>query len=396
MNKLRSFLLAAFALSTLSLFTLILLFSTYISKKRPHFYFSGEVSCEKVLSFFNPTFIPRIASLTPQDVTSDLNYLVALIDKVYAGKHGLPPNTYQSLIQSIEQLKSAPISSSNLLANRLSEIFKKVPDNHLRVTSISNHLKPLVDSLKPLKENRLEKTVFQGKPALKLTLYHFLSSVEEWETFLQEVEENLNSSEAIFIDMRNHIGGRLDYAHELSALLYGVGLNGQNFTQYFPMLLNSTLTYSTPLSSTGATIINDQLQLFITKTEESEKIESPICLGPKATASVTHNPSDFLHELYDPELIYPHPIFLITGRNCHSACEIMVSNLLQHPNVTTVGKNTAGTIHFVNPLIYSLPNSQITVMIPNTFVQFKNNIFVEKIGFEPMKKMSDDQIDAMF
>ena len=147
MNKLRSFLLAAFALSTLSLFTLILLFSTYISNKRPHFYFSGEVSCEKVLSFFNPTFIPGIASLTPQDVTSDLNYLVALIDKVYAGKHGLPPNTYQSLIQSIEQLKSAPISSSNLLANRLSEIFKKVPDNHLRVTSISNHLKPLVGSL---------------------------------------------------------------------------------------------------------------------------------------------------------------------------------------------------------------------------------------------------------
>lgn len=354
------------------------------------------MSCEKVLSFFNPTFIPRFASLTPQDVTSDLNYLVALIDKVYAGKHGLPPTTYQSLIQSIEQLKSYPISSSNLLANRLTEIFKKVPDNHLRVISISNHIKPLFDSLKPLKDNRFEKIVFQGKPALKLTLYHFLSSVEEWETFLQEVEDNLNSSEAIILDIRNHIGGRLDYAHELSALLYGVGLNGQNFTQYFPMLLNSTLTYSTPLSNSGATIINDQSPLIITKTEESEKIESPLCLGPKATISITHNPTDILSEPYDPKLIYQHPIYLITGRNCHSACELMVSNLLQHPNVTTVGQNTAGTIHFVNPLIYSLPNSQITVMIPNTFVQFKNNVFVEKIGFEPMKKMSDDQIDSMF
>lgn len=381
---------------TLLLFSFSLFFTTLVSKKRPHFNFNGEVSCKEVTSFFDYTFIPRISSLTPQDVTSDLDYLIALIDKVYAGKHGLPSAIYQNLTKSIEQLKTLPISSSNRLAKRLSEIFNNVPDNHLRIVSLSSHLRPLLESLKPLKKNKIENISYNGKPALKITLHHFLSSVDDWEMFISMIEEKLNSSEAIIIDIRNHIGGRLDYAHELSALLYGVGLNGNNFTQYFPMLLNSTLTYRTAMSSSGATFVNDQSMTFVTNSEESRKMESPKCLGPKATASVTYNPTDILREPYDPKLIYPHPIYLITGKNCHSACELLVSNLLQHPNVTTIGDNTAGTIHFVNPLLYTLPNSQITMMIPNTFVQFNNDIFVEKTGFAPMKRMPEDDVDAMF
>jgi hypothetical protein len=82
------------------------------------------------------------------------------------------------------------------------------------------------------------------------------------------------------------------------------------------------------------------------------------------------------------EIEYKSKIILWINKQCASACETFVEKLEGLRNVTIVGENTMGALHFGNPATFELPNSKLQVTLPYRLEEYDNDA-PEGIGYKP-------------
>jgi hypothetical protein len=79
---------------------------------------------------------------------------------------------------------------------------------------------------------------------------------------------------------------------------------------------------------------------------------------------------------------YTSELILLIDGGCASACETIVEKLSLHPRVKTMGRPTAGALHYSNAVLFELPHSAIWVKIPTRREVLENDA-PEGVGYSP-------------
>lgn len=114
-------------------------------------------------------FLSPKSDLSHSEVVADINRLIYTLNKAYIGKHYLPAGEYDTLIKSLENLKSdTSITTSEQLMDRLYGLTSKVSDNHLSV-NLAQPMSMLKERLDTKKTKAPAKyKVFNKKQARKI------------------------------------------------------------------------------------------------------------------------------------------------------------------------------------------------------------------------------------
>lgn len=395
MSKLKDFLLATTAvLMQISIMLILFLYSMSLRSRQPVLYNGESIPCKALSVEQNSLPIPRLGKMNALEIESDLKLLKKILEEAYVGARHLPHNHYQVLQQDLSSLMEEKITSSGALTQRLRKILKKVPDGHLNLlVDVAMNRSHLNSIFKNSEEIDWEESIVDEKSILTIRPYSFYTPLDQWEKFIEKFVENRDRFDAIVLDLRNNIGGQIGYANELAAELYGVGLNGSNFSQYFPMVVTDHLAHYTATSLIGMynTVGSEwSKNLMIEGSLDSSLQEKlALCLDKRNPLVFDLSAHNIVSEKFDPSIAYKGKIFLLTGRRCFSACELFVTHMQAHPNVTTIGENTGGAIHYINPGLFTLPNTQISLFIPLSYLKFSEKMF-EVVGIPPTVRMKNE------
>jgi len=89
--------------------------------------------------------------------------------------------------------------------------------------------------------------------------------------------------------------------------------------------------------------------------------------------------------------MFPGEIFVLQDAACASSCEGTIAILEPHPQVTTVGENSGGYVHFADVCPVQLPNSKIRIQMATKFMKLSDQRVVEKIGYAPRVRVTAGQ-----
>jgi hypothetical protein len=204
-----------------------------------------------------------------------------------------------------------------------------------------------------------------------------------WEGFLDAVAA-LASADALVIDMRGNSGGDDTTAYRLAQVLGGrfVRRTGvEKIRSQRPATWALRINHLT-LELVSHAARGEPAPLHIQKHRDEFTAEYRRALRGESEPEVveTPGPDRGLEGEFTP---FTRPIYVLVDRRCGSSCESGMEVLAQLTNATTVGENTAGTIHFGNIGKLVMPASAIVVQIASQFTRYANGTFVEGAGFAP-------------
>lgn len=373
--------------------------------------------------------------LSQKDVREEVELLVYALEHGYAGKL-VYPELYTQMLNSLKEISQGSTQPITIIdfRKKIEDILLRFPDGHLYVGSldesiVNTEIRKLagVDSSNSeksgnTKEDSVEESLvrtfsknIKGKKVFFVNLPTF--EIVDWrqsEKLTKAIFNNLDS-DAMIIDLRMNTGGRLPIPMQIASLLWGEVHRDGAYIQYFPMPLKTTGVMTTPVTtalSKNFEVVADSDYGRRWKEEYSKGFLEKVLTYNEYEYGGTRKKA--LYSDYDiveniereentltyedshfKEKGFKKPIFLIVDKYCASACEKLLEALESHPFVKVVGEQTSGTTQFGNVGILTLPKSHLRITIAASFIIYKDNRVIERIGYKPHIAVneSEDPVD---
>ncbi len=340
--------------------------------------------------------LPKRASrLTPEDVDTDVAFLLSALDRAYSGKEHLPPGEYQRLVTRLESLRGLFMQphedrAGDQLCLKIAEIFSAVPDNHLQTYSPFNkQFRPRLVDVGP--------NVFQGT-GFHITEQHFAGRTigivslgtsmppkedAVWKDFEARIDQICRRTDALILDLRGNGGGMSYNIRWLASRLYGN-----------PARVADEIMLSRRSAAVEALLHNEATFTILQARREGSPIQDyqlrekelhlKLCtawqsLPPREERDVRSGSQ----APFNPKAGYDKPVYILIDGGTASSAEGGFARFLSHPKVKTFGTNTGGYVHYGDAVPLVLPRSRIAVSIPTTFRTFSDGRFLEKVGYAP-------------
>lgn len=332
--------------------------------------------------------------LTPEMVKYDIDQALFALDKGYSGRLFLPKGQYSRLITEIKRIDGA--MSAKELCAKIDSQMDQVSDNHLSAklngkscfqspNSKSGSVgKNIYTKQKPpwfVQRRRIE-----GIDTLLISITSFASSQDPaWNGFLEEVKARLQGAEVIVLDFRGNGGGDDHYGNRLSELLAGGSIPSPYLRQWMnphpeasQIFVNAFQHWANLMRKDGVEVPQYILGLIKQFEEKRE-----LAIKGEVPKSEWRSLGNDEAKPFDPQKAVKQPIYILLDADCVSSCESATDFFENNPNVTTVGENTAGFVHFGNAGTVILKNSGVELRIPISYNEYKDKRFIEKVGITP-------------
>jgi C-terminal processing protease CtpA/Prc len=279
------------------------------------------------------------------------------------------------------------------MCKKIGEVMSEFPDHHLKAkyrgtfcykkqSEIVNVGKNLNDTKGPWKGIKTKDGIYT------IAISKFTPG--KWPGFLEFADEAMKKAKAIIIDLRGNGGGDDSIGFELAEKLAG---------QKIETPIAPDVRRNTPETLT----IWDNYLNVLKKNSNNEKMKKQLDIYIKENAQTmkkafagkidefTTRPTEDTGWKYDKTKGHQGPIYILQDKECGSSGESTIDFFEYFPNVTKVGFNTAGMIHFGNIGIVVLPNSSIQLNMPTKANKYKDARFIEFTGIKPDILLEESQ-----
>ncbi|PIS09852.1 MAG: hypothetical protein COT73_12485 [Bdellovibrio sp. CG10_big_fil_rev_8_21_14_0_10_47_8] len=199
--------------------------------------------------------------------------------------------------------------------------------------------------------------------------------------FVRKQDRNL------IIDLRGNGGGDDGFAHELARVLFTMG-------EPIPKTIKNQLL--SPLGNIGYC-----LSLAISYgpemgggKEDCNQIREAVTSLQFAQLLPYHYQTKIESLQGERPVLYKSKVYLIIDSTCASSCETIVEKLSAHSRVVTIGQHTYGALHYSNPGIFVLPNSETVVRLPTLRQDYENDAG-EGVGYQPKIQTTNIDLDSL-
>lgn len=317
--------------------------------------------------------------LSAVQVQEDLACLKILFENKYVAQDSHPEINLVGRLNKLSQ-SATPMKSSQLL-DLIYNLHQGIPDLHLgyQVNGIykrhSGEAKKDVSISENLDTEKIydRGTFVYFKPAEIL----MPQLTDSQKSFIELVKKN---DRDLVIDLRDARGGGGPFAEDLAQNIFTAS---QKIPQSKKLQVISGLSYI-GLAVTTRIIYKDQVKDFYEAVEIMVKDKN---ISDLVSFKIQETSTNRIGQRTTP---YKSKIILLIDGTCASECETIVELLSKHPNVSLIGQNTAGALHFSNAISFTLPHSGIWVRIPS-LTQVLENDAVEGVGYPP--SIETDYID---
>ena len=330
-------------------------------------------------------------SLNKEEFKEDILHLRYALDRAYGAKGTISDDIFDKVDSALKDLNF--IEKPMDMCKKLGTVMNDFPDQHLKAkyrgtfcykkqSGKVNVGKNLNDTNKPWKGIKANDGVYT------IAISQFTPG--KWPDFLEFVDEAMDKAKAIIIDLRGNGGGDDSIGFELAEKLAG---------QKIETPIAPDVRRNTP----EALIIWDNYLNVLKKNSNNENMRKQLDIYIKENAETmekalvgqidefTTKPIEDTGWKYDKTKGYQGPIYILQDKECGSSCESSIDFFEYFPNVTKVGFNTVGMIHFGNIGIVILPNSSIQINMPTKANKYKDGRFIEFAGIKPDILLKDGQ-----
>lgn len=340
-------------------------------------------------------------SITSDQATEDIDFLIYVLSKAYGGRQHAPGDSYSHMIAALQKIRSAPTLKE--FHSQIDEALFLMPDNHMMAWYKSSvgptrsaqhgvgHVgKNDIKNSKRIWETRIDQV--DRKKVLYISITRFpRSTSEEWKGFIPSVFSMMKKANVIVIDLRGNSGGDDTKGMELANLLFGHPIEHPIKKQY----RNQTPeTIALAENRAKIEIMNYQFDgekapdYLIEDLDEAKERYTRAIKGEIEPEYVRNDKS--VGERNTPITGFKKPIYILMDNACASSCEFTIAAFEWNKYVKKIGENTNGTFHFSNAGIAVLPNSKIKVMVPSQYSEYYDQRFLERVGFAPDIQVSPD------
>lgn len=321
--------------------------------------------------------------LTKKQVLEDLACLKILLQNKYVAQDDFPNINLISRLEILEQ--SATDQDSSQLVDSLFNLHQGIPDVHLsyRVNNIVKKYSTSIGQQVNLKESLDTEKIYNREKYIyfkpdKILMPEMSLAQKEFIQLIKTEDKNL------IIDLTETRGGGGDFPKELASALF---TSQQIIPKTKRLQIISGLVYI-GLSLTGLLVFGEQGKDTYNSIKEYVK-------DKKFSELVPFTVEEKIQEFRGSRPIaYKSKIYLLIDQDCGSECETIVEKLTALPNVTTVGSNTRGALHYSNALTFVLPNSGIYASIPSLRESYENDA-PEGVGYTPQIKTNFIDLDQL-
>lgn len=312
--------------------------------------------------------------LTKTQIQEDLACLKILFENKYVGQDSHPEINLVGRLNRFSQ-EATPMKSTQLL-DLIYNLHQSIPDVHLgyQVNGISKIYSGETKKDVGISENlESEKIYDRGNFVyFKPTEILMPQLTDSQKSFVELVK---NNDRNLVIDLRDIHGGGGSFPEELAANIFSTT---QKIPQSKKLQVISGLSYI-GLAVTTKIVYQDQVKEFFNEVQSMVKDRN---ISDLISFRIEKTSTDRIAQRAVP---YKSKIILLIDGTCASQCETIVELLSAHPNVSLIGQNTRGALHFSNAISFTLPNSGIWVRIPS-LTQVLENDAIEGVGYQPTVK----------
>ncbi|GIL16954.1 MAG: hypothetical protein BroJett040_07050 [Oligoflexia bacterium] len=345
--------------------------------------------------------------LQSSQVREDVDLLRYALIKAYGGRKYIASPIMTQALKSLEEINLENIHTSVQLRDVVDEILLTIPDGHLHIRSqesgqspsrLATKRKPQVGKNLHQKENPPWALNFIRSQKHQVPVISITSLPQpddpSWQGFKEAIDQ-IMSSRHLVIDLRGNGGGSDVTGRWLATKLAGHPI---------PMPYAYVAKSRTP--ETGAIALNAERFRLV----QYKRLNKELPDYRKKRLAEKFSEYEKLLKAQDPEeeMIdkfnnlneevkspgYKGNIYILIDAGCGSSCESIVEFFETVPNATTVGENTAGMVHFGNMGYIVLPHSQLVVQMATDFWKYKDDRYVENVGYAPKIKVPQGQ-DAL-
>jgi hypothetical protein len=334
--------------------------------------------------------------LSAANIRDDLNYLAFAISHAYSGYQFAPERGSQAFLDSLSEWKDQAQTSTKDFYKFLYSKAGLVQDGHFLIElqrPPSGRTGTGVGSNYGKNQNSVWELNWYSPQIPVISIHAFAPPGNDWNGFLDMVQNLMEKSRNIVIDLRDNGGGNDDEGKELVKKLSNAGsyanpyLSSRMLQNPFALqiFLNSIDLFSQMQGfgsdQAGWDTMRRQTEDNLTKAlagtipavREDDYSNSNAILGPSA---------------------YKGKVFVLVNRHTVSSGETTTDYLRMLPFVSVVGENTEGGIHFITLGIAELPNSKIAIGLATDYKTYRDGSFRELKGIEPSIKVPDG-VDAL-
>ena len=329
--------------------------------------------------------------LNEKEFKEDILHLRYALDKAYGAKGTISDDIFDKVDRAFNDLTF--IANPMDLCKKIGEVMSEFPDHHLKAkyrgtfcykkqSKKVNVGKNLNDTEKPWKGIKTKDQVYT------IAISEFTPG--QWPGFLEFADEAMKKAKAIIIDLRGNGGGDDSIGFELAEKLAGQKIetpHAPDVRRNTPETLTIWDNYLNALKkNSNDENMKKQLEIYI--QENAQTME--MAIAGKITEFTT-KPIEDTGWKYDPTKGYKGPIYILQDKDCGSSGESSIDFFEYFPNVTKVGFNTLGMIHFGNIGIVVLPHSSIQINMPTKANKYRDGRFIEFTGIKPDIILEDGQ-----
>lgn len=330
-------------------------------------------------------------SISEEEFKEDILLLRYALDKGYGAKGSVSDEIFDRVDLGLKNLAFIPKPIE--LCRKIGEAMSEFPDHHLKAkyrgTFCYKKNSEKVDVGNNLNDTKAAWKGIKTKGNIyTIAISQFTPG--KWPGFLEFADEAMEKAKAIIIDLRGNGGGDDSIGFELAEKLAGQKIEtpiAPAVRRNTPETLTLWDNYLNVLkNNSNNENMKNQLDIYI--KENAKKMKKALAGEIEEFTTREIEKSDWK---YDKSKGFQGPIYILQDKGCGSSGESTIDFFEFFPNVTKVGFNTAGMIHFGNIGIILLPHSGIQINIPTKANKYKDGRFIEFTGIKPDVLLEDGQ-----
>lgn len=336
-------------------------------------------------------------NLTHSEIIYDINVLYHMLHRGYIGYPRLADEVRNQVNSKLVQLSKKTQIARADFHQKITDILSMIVDNHLEVEPLAK--KERLPNLKNIASTcacgwKVVSEQINKQPVLAIGASSFSNkNSSNWDDLAYKISLHKDEYSAIIIDLRGNAGGDIDNAFNII-----VPMCGNNPTSPFGDIIKKVskealiLDYH-DLKNKRLEGVYDENSLVV---QENELLANIFDDYSEDIDEVPESFEDCIPlEFYEwHETVFNKPVYILQDSKTGSASEMLIQICQENLNVTTVGQNTAGCVHYVTARKMTLPHSRVVIKIPTVYNSYKDGRFIENVGISPDIKIAEEE-DAL-
>ena len=336
-------------------------------------------------------------TLTASELAADLNYLSFAMSNAYSGFTFVPNKGSQTVLNDLATWPVPASMNSMDFYKVLNSETGKIQDDHFLVF-LQRPSAPRPGIGVGSNFGKQVKSVWEmnwydtGHQVPVVSIHAFQTPGSDWNGFATTIQNLMQSSRTIIIDLRDNGGGDDSEGKVLAQQLLD--------SDSFPTPYKSASLMQNPYSLEIFLNAIDWMALNWPGSDSSgwaqmkQQTEGKLKQALNGTLPAVEVQDFSKQNPIAGRHAYTGKVYVLINRNTASSGESTTDYLGALPFAKVVGENSAGAIHFGTMGLIELPNSKIVISLGIDYLAYRDGSFHELTGINPSVRVPDGQ-DAL-